>query len=425
MEYSLQRSLVSKAIGIGPVPSLDLQFAKNKSLTAVKGPTPVLTRASTATYISANGTRQSATNNAPRFHHDDSYVGSSTDIASTIFSGRMYFAGNSADGSGATYPYFIDKANLFRLDYSSGDGAWFVNAIDQSSNAETNGYPQFNLRCLGLLVESAATNVYLNSGNAVGDLDYIYFSTAQSSYAFSFDYNDLAYTQIAYGQLVDDWVEVVPCTTPMSRKTIILPPLTTVLQVQGGAIKNIQIEQLETSSGDTTYSTSYIPTGATPVARSADVCTISSTAFSGFFNSSAGTLVAKCVGSTNPNASYLAITNGDVAVNSIHLDNDPANETSRSVYYSGGSAVAILDDEVSWRTFNRFATAYAVNDFVSCINGGTIQTDTSGALPVGLNQMVIGGDGRSSKIYWTGKCIDSIKYYNKRLSNSIVKSLTI
>lgn len=50
--------------------SLDLQFATDKTLTARKGPTPVLTRASTATFIGSDGLIQSAAINQARFDHD-------------------------------------------------------------------------------------------------------------------------------------------------------------------------------------------------------------------------------------------------------------------------------------------------------------------------------------------------------------------
>ena len=50
--------------------SLDLQFATDKTLTARKGPTPVLTRASTATFVGSDGLIQSAAINAARFDHD-------------------------------------------------------------------------------------------------------------------------------------------------------------------------------------------------------------------------------------------------------------------------------------------------------------------------------------------------------------------
>ena len=50
--------------------ALDLQFAADKTLTARKGPTPVLTRGSTGTFVGSNGLIQTAAVNAARFDHD-------------------------------------------------------------------------------------------------------------------------------------------------------------------------------------------------------------------------------------------------------------------------------------------------------------------------------------------------------------------
>jgi len=50
--------------------ALDLQFATDKTLTARIGPTPVLTRASNATFIGSDGLIQSAAAGVARFDHD-------------------------------------------------------------------------------------------------------------------------------------------------------------------------------------------------------------------------------------------------------------------------------------------------------------------------------------------------------------------
>jgi hypothetical protein len=50
--------------------ALDLQFAADKTMTARKGPTPVFTRGSTATFVGSDGLIQSAAINAARFDHD-------------------------------------------------------------------------------------------------------------------------------------------------------------------------------------------------------------------------------------------------------------------------------------------------------------------------------------------------------------------
>jgi len=70
MKYALG-NMLGGAGGLNPDGlSLDLQFATDKVLTARKGPTPVLTRASTATFIGSDGLIQSAAINEARFDHD-------------------------------------------------------------------------------------------------------------------------------------------------------------------------------------------------------------------------------------------------------------------------------------------------------------------------------------------------------------------
>ena len=70
MKYALG-NMLNGAGGLNPDGlSLDLQFATDKTLTARKGPTPVFTRASTATFVGSDGLIQSAAINATRFDHD-------------------------------------------------------------------------------------------------------------------------------------------------------------------------------------------------------------------------------------------------------------------------------------------------------------------------------------------------------------------
>jgi hypothetical protein len=70
MNYSLGNMLGGAGALNADKLALNLQFATDKTLTARKGPTPVFTRASTATFIGSNGLIQSAAINAARFDHD-------------------------------------------------------------------------------------------------------------------------------------------------------------------------------------------------------------------------------------------------------------------------------------------------------------------------------------------------------------------
>jgi len=72
--------------------------------------------------------------------------------------------------------------------------------------------------------------------------------------------------------------------------------------------------------------------------------------------------------------------------------------------------------------FVRTAYAYKVNDFAACTNGGTVSTDTFGAVPA-VTYATLGkfdfGGGESLNGH-----IRSFKYYPTRLSNGQLQTLT-
>jgi hypothetical protein len=173
------------------------------------------------------------------------------------------------------------------------------------------------------------------------------------------------------------------------------------------------------------FATSYIPTVASQVTRSADVATMTGTNFSSWFNPSEGTFVASYGASPNLFATYLAASNGVVSQNSIHFDNDSGG-TMRSVYYSGSVAQATLSLGAygAAGTVNTVASAYAVNDFAASRNGAAVVTDTSGALPISLTQLNIGADPSGAAVNVTNSHIRSIRYYNKRLYNQQLQTLS-
>lgn len=400
-------------------PSLDLQFAATKSLTAVKGPTPILTRASTATYVDVYGNRQTAAINAPRFHHDESLNGSTATATSSIYSGTFYFSGVlDHDDVGIFFPYYSSSDQQALLFYSFLEQNWYIFYKEQIAVASNF---QKQLKSLGLLIEAPSTNIVLNSNNtkSVGQTIITFTSTGSGVYALSCDAASNGATAI-----FNNYSEDTYTITPMIRFFTVFSVdegSECTLTVDTGSVKNIQVENI-----DATGPTSYIPTGATPVTRSADVCTISGSNFSGFYNGPAGTLVSEFTSSASSNASYVTLSNGNIAANSIHFDNDPAAPSSRAVYYSGSSVVAslVLGAQSAAGTTEKFATAYASSDYAASRNGGTVVTDNSGIVPQSMIQMNIGSDERTEGIYYTNSCIASIKYYKSRLSNSMLKTLS-
>jgi hypothetical protein len=172
------------------------------------------------------------------------------------------------------------------------------------------------------------------------------------------------------------------------------------------------------------FPTSYIPTTTTTVARAADVCSISSGAFSGLYNNASGTLlseamIANLVGNnrgivqidngTNDNVlrhSYTILSGGFISLARASAD----TSTTLSVVAGMGS------------TIQKRAIAYEGTSFASTTNGGTVATATR-TMPVGLNAMRIGNLTEGN--YQLNGHIAAIRYYRKRLPNAKLQTLTV
>jgi hypothetical protein len=172
------------------------------------------------------------------------------------------------------------------------------------------------------------------------------------------------------------------------------------------------------------FATSYIPTVASTVTRTADVAVMTGTNFSSWFNASAGTFRATYEASPNTFTAYFVASNGVTAQNSIHFDNDSGN--MRAVYYSGSSAVATLGLGAVGiaGTVNSAASSYAVNNFVAARNAGSVVTDTAGAVPLSLTQMNIGADPSGTAANVMNTRIQKIFYYPLALTNAEVQAFS-
>jgi hypothetical protein len=180
-------------------------------------------------------------------------------------------------------------------------------------------------------------------------------------------------------------------------------------------LKSIQLfgAQVEVGSG----ATSYISTGASQVTRTLDTCYMSG--ISSWFNESAGTVISNLHynGSATDNSGIeLSVGTGSSPTNRIGIRKGYVD------YYSGGVNSAEMYPTVTSGNV-RIGTAYSLNDFAMCSNGGTMRTDVTGAVPVGLNTLKLYADNGTSSLVLNG-LIKSIKYFPTRLSNAQLQTLT-
>jgi hypothetical protein len=178
------------------------------------------------------------------------------------------------------------------------------------------------------------------------------------------------------------------------------------------------------------FATSYIPTVASTVSRSADNASMTGTNFSTWYNQTEGTFVVNLTPIGMPvgasNTRYLEANDGTANNRKPLLFAAPAG-TSAAQYRVAGADQAVLTSSAgafAVGTNLRVATAYAVNDFAASYNGATALTDASGSVSNTATQLTIGyaTSGAGSEIY--NGHIRAIAYYNTRLPNTQLQTLT-
>ena len=171
--------------------------------------------------------------------------------------------------------------------------------------------------------------------------------------------------------------------------------------------------QLEVGS----YATSYIPTNGSTVQRAAETCNGSGN--SEVFNDSQGVLFAN-----------IAALSDDGTFRNISINNDTTAQAIR-IYYrnidykltvliaSSSSASVTLDVPKSTQ-FLKIAIKYILNNVEIYVNGFLVNTISSVAMPIGLNQLDFDID---NQLRFYGKTKE-IGYYDTILTDAELETLT-
>jgi len=395
--------------------SLDLQFATDKTLTARRGPTPVFTRASTATYYGPLISRSGAVIPAIGVYagRTEWQLGSGENYT------RVYYVGNRWEmeivsfGEGEVFTAAL--GNEWRPDQAnwsdSGTSGITTSSTFGLITAATNE-PRFDHdttapnACKGLLIESSRTNLVFPSATLTTQTR----TVTAASHTLSFYGTGTVFLTGAHGATVSG-TGAYP-----TRTTLTFTPSagSLVLTVTGSVTQ----AQLEVGA----FATSYIPTTTASVVRSADVCSITGGDFSGFYNNPAGTLLTKAMiaNLVDNNRATAQIDNGS----NLHVIRHTysiadggfnttisANDTATRLAIIAGTASVI----------QKRITAYEGTSFAAVTNGGVVATATR-TMPLGLNAIIIGNLVGGS-FYLNGH-IAAISFYKKRLPDAKIQALT-
>jgi hypothetical protein len=214
----------------------------------------------------------------------------------------------------------------------------------------------------------------------------------------------------------DGWYRLI-LTTTTGTETTVRPRLfwtgtNTTLDVWGA--------QLEAGA----FPTSYIPTTSSTVTRSADVASISGTAFSSFYRQDEGTVFAETqLQSTAARNAVIVDINDTTTSNRNIIRALTTGSDDRLIIRSGNTTVASLSSGSGpGLIIRRTVGAYRVDDFSFTAQGLAPAIDTTGAVPASLTQMLIGSALSLSEPL--GGTIRRLTYWPTRLPNSTLQAVT-
>ena len=242
--------------------------------------------------------------------------------------------------------------------------------------------------------------------------------TASVNYGARFNLDTLATSNVSAGATAS----VVDVGNNWRRCTIITASITSgndiwcyVYGGVGTSGENVYAWGAQLEAG--AFATSYIPTVASTVTRSADVASVNT--LSPWFNATEGTLFAE--------TSRFTIAG---LGRSFQLDDGTSNE--RIYIHTGSSGGLVVVDggveqagitsgSVLANQIARVAGVYKLDDFAISANGAAVSTDIVGTLPTVTNARI--GRNESGSVVFNGH-IRRIAYYPRRLQNAELQALT-
>ena len=429
LNRALGRNLVDKggATDLFSSAPLDLRFAQLKTL----DPRVTFTRASTGTYVGADGLVKTATTNEARFDHNPTTgesLGLLVEEARTNSIRNNTMVGAVA-GTPGTLPTNWTLVGIGGIS-SSIIGTGTENGITYI-DVQVNGTPTAS-SFVNLIFE---TNITASSGQAWTSS--IYVKLAAGSLTNTSIVTEVREVTAIGTFLANSTLTVTPTSAALNTQrasltrtlnnalTTNVRPIISFQTTNGAAINitlRIGLPQLEQGA----FATSVIPTTSATVTRAADVASVTGSNFSSWYNQTEGTVFADWVKIGASNFQAMATVSDGTTNNVISLGHGsgaPTNNARFDVNVSGStqaSLTLITGSIVGTRYLN--AGAYKANDFAAASNGGTPLTDATGTIPT-TSQLVIGANGAANGGFFNGT-IKRLTYWPVRLANLTLQSIT-
>jgi len=344
------------------------------------------------------------------------FVGSITSFGNGWYRCAVQFTGLSTSLAARIHPTNQDN-NITSGDGTSGIFVWGAQLERHTSarayiptttaavyNARLDHDP-VTLACKGLLIEESRTNLVFPSETLTTQTR----TVTATAHTLSF---------YGTGTVVLSGVAIATVTGTgafPTRTTLTFTPTagSLILTVTGSVTQ----AQLEAGS----FPTSYIPTTTASVVRSADVCSITGSAFTGMYNQSEGTFFTQSTKiSTNANAFIFHVSDNSF-LNGLDLRYSSATNPAALMNVSNVNQLTGFNATITSGSSPKQAVAYKLNDCAYSANGASVITDTSALIPT-VSRLNIGG-AFNNTLAINGH-IATLRYYKKRLANAKLTSLT-
>lgn len=365
------------------------------------------------------------TSGAPRFDHDP-VTGESLGLL--IEGARTNQILRSDDFSQSNWTK--EFTTVTNNDAVSPDGNTTADKIveDSSTNFHTvsqylAGFSLGNVIALSIYAKAAGRTRFIiqtDAGGGAGSADYDLSAVTASSGSGVFSNGSIM-------SIGNGWYRCSAiCTTtaagPIGIKIILVHP-TNGTSYTGDGTSGLYLWGAQMELGSTP--SSYIPTTTSSVTRAADVALISGSNFTDWFNPAACSSFWDCKRPYQvPVSDYPLVLDCTNAGRSEIWQSSFLTATLGGIYVlSGGSVQAELYPTVVGSVLNRkLGFAATLDSFSTVVNSGTMQTDTSGNMPTGIDRCTIGYvAGNLQYLFGT---IKRLTYWGRRISNTELLRIT-
>jgi hypothetical protein len=170
------------------------------------------------------------------------------------------------------------------------------------------------------------------------------------------------------------------------------------------------------------FPTSYIPTTTATATRSADVASITGSAFSSWYRQDEGTFYGDAFRfSAVPATDFPVIADSRVGTDRLQIGYLTEGLASAFVQVAGVAQAEMYPGSGNARN-RKVAFAAAADNFGATCNGAAVLTDSSGSMPTAMISLGIGSHTQNAQ-YLNGH-IRRLTYWPQRLGNEVLQRIT-